>query len=329
MPGSRRRARQGPAQCRRQTERIASDHCGKAPASRRHRKARRSASRSHGAGARLRSHNPARHALTVPEPSAMVAPERPGELSMDVYLPIAEMSVNLFLLLGLGGAVGFLSGVFGVGGGFLMTPLLIFIGIPPAVAVGSEASQILASSFSGGIAHARRGNVDFRMGSVLVAGGLVGSAFGVWLFAQLRQMGQIDVVISLAYVVFLGTVGALMLVEFGAGVVPGARPARHLYQAASPPLAPWPAAQDQVPPLAPVHQRVHAARPRLLRRHPRLDHGGRRRLSHGPGDDLPDRHADRGGGRDLAVPDQLRDRGHHLSCTRSTTTRSTSSWRWR
>jgi uncharacterized membrane protein YfcA len=132
---------------------------------------------------------------------------------MDIYLPIAEMSVNLFLLLGLGGAVGFLSGAFGVGGGFLMTPLLIFIGIPPAVAVGSEASQILASSFSGVIAHARRGNVDFRMGTVLVAGGFVGSAFGVWLFAQLRQMGQIDVVISLSYVLFLGTVGALMLVE--------------------------------------------------------------------------------------------------------------------
>jgi uncharacterized membrane protein YfcA len=132
---------------------------------------------------------------------------------MDIYLPIAEMSVNLFLLLGLGGAVGFLSGVFGVGGGFLMTPLLIFIGIPPAVAVGSEASQILASSFSGVIAHARRGTVDFRMGSVLVAGGFIGSAFGVWLFAILRQMGQIDLVISLAYLVFLGTVGALMLVE--------------------------------------------------------------------------------------------------------------------
>jgi uncharacterized membrane protein YfcA len=132
---------------------------------------------------------------------------------MDIYLPIAEMSVNLFLLLGLGGAVGFLSGVFGIGGGFLMTPLLIFVGIPPAVAVGSEASQILASSFSGTIAHSRRGNVDFRMGAVLVAGGFVGSAFGVWLFAQLRQMGQIDLAISLAYVVFLGTVGVLMLVE--------------------------------------------------------------------------------------------------------------------
>ena len=132
---------------------------------------------------------------------------------MDIYLPIAEMSVNLFLLLGLGGAVGFLSGVFGVGGGFLMTPLLIFVGIPPAVAVGSEASQILASSFSGVMAHMRRGNVDVRMGAVLVAGGLVGSAFGVWLFKLLRQLGHIDLVISLAYVLFLGTVGGLMFVE--------------------------------------------------------------------------------------------------------------------
>jgi uncharacterized membrane protein YfcA len=132
---------------------------------------------------------------------------------MDIYLPIAEMSVNLFLLLGLGGAVGFLSGVFGVGGGFLMTPLLIFIGIPPAVAVGSQASQILASSFSAMMAHMRRGNVDVRMGTVMVAGGMLGSALGVWLFALLRQLGQIDLVISLAYVVFLGTVGALMFVE--------------------------------------------------------------------------------------------------------------------
>jgi uncharacterized protein len=132
---------------------------------------------------------------------------------MDIYLPIAEMSVNLFLLLGLGGAVGFLSGVFGVGGGFLMTPLLIFIGIPPPVAVGSEASQILASSVSGAQAHMRRGNVDVRMGLVLVAGGFFGSAFGVWLFGVLRQLGQIDLVISLAYVLFLGTVGTLMFIE--------------------------------------------------------------------------------------------------------------------
>ena len=132
---------------------------------------------------------------------------------MVVYLPIAEMSVNLFVLLGLGGAVGFLSGIFGVGGGFLMTPLLIFIGIPPPVAVGSEASQILASSVSGVQAHMRRGNVDVKMGLVLVAGGFLGSAFGVWLFSLLRGAGQINLVISLAYVLFLGTVGILMFVE--------------------------------------------------------------------------------------------------------------------
>jgi hypothetical protein len=135
---------------------------------------------------------------------------------MDIYLPIAEMSVNLFLLLGIGGVVGFLSGVFGVGGGFLMTPLLIFIGIPPAVAVGTQASQILASSLSGVMAQMRRGNVDFRMGMVLVAGGLVGALLGVWLFGLLRRLGHIDLAISLAYVLFLGTVGILMLIESAA-----------------------------------------------------------------------------------------------------------------
>ena len=132
---------------------------------------------------------------------------------MDIYLPIAELSVNLFLLLGLGGVVGFLSGVFGVGGGFLMTPLLIFIGIPPAVAVGTQSSQILASSLSGVMAQMRRGNVDFRMGVVLAVGGLVGSVLGVWLFGLLRRLGYIDLSISLAYVLFLGTIGILMLIE--------------------------------------------------------------------------------------------------------------------
>jgi uncharacterized protein len=135
---------------------------------------------------------------------------------MDIYLPIAEMSINLFLLLGIGGVVGFLSGVFGVGGGFLMTPLLIFIGIPPAVAVGTQASQILASSLSGVMAQMRRGNVDVRMGMVLVAGGLVGAVLGVWLFGLLRRLGHIDLAISLAYVLFLGTVGILMLIESAA-----------------------------------------------------------------------------------------------------------------
>jgi uncharacterized membrane protein YfcA len=132
---------------------------------------------------------------------------------MQIYLPIAEMSVNVFLLLGMGAGVGFLSGLFGVGGGFLMTPLLIFIGIPPAVAVGTEANQIVAASVSGVLAHWRRGNVDFKMGLVLLLGGLAGSTLGVMLFSFLRGVGQIDLVISLCYVIFLGIIGALMLYE--------------------------------------------------------------------------------------------------------------------
>jgi uncharacterized membrane protein YfcA len=132
---------------------------------------------------------------------------------MQIYLPIAELSVNVFLILGLGGAIGFLSGLFGVGGGFLMTPILIFIGIPAPVAVGTEANQIVASSVSGVLAHWRRGNVDFRMGAVLLLGGLLGSSFGVWLFSVLRQIGQIDLTIRLCYVTFLGIIGGLMFVE--------------------------------------------------------------------------------------------------------------------
>ncbi len=132
---------------------------------------------------------------------------------MNIYLPIAEVSVNAFLLLGLGGGVGLLSGLFGVGGGFLMTPLLILIGIPPAVAVATEANQIVASSFSGVLSHWRRRTVDFKMGLVLLAGGLVGSAIGVQLFAWLRTVGQVELLVSLCYVVFLGIVGGLMLIE--------------------------------------------------------------------------------------------------------------------
>lgn len=132
---------------------------------------------------------------------------------MQIYLPIAEVSVDVFLLLGLGGLVGFLSGMFGVGGGFLLTPLLIFIGIPPTVAVASQTNQIVASSVSGAIAHWRRGNVDLKMGMVLLAGGFAGSVVGVQLFTLLRTLGQIDLVIQLSYVFFLGTIGGLMLVE--------------------------------------------------------------------------------------------------------------------
>lgn len=132
---------------------------------------------------------------------------------MHIYLPIAEMSVNIFLILGMGGGIGFLSGLFGVGGGFLMTPLLIFIGVPAPVAVGTEANQIVASSVSGVIAHWRRGNVDFKMGSVLLAGGFVGSTLGVMLFKFLQTLGQIDLAIRLSYVVFLGVIGGLMFWE--------------------------------------------------------------------------------------------------------------------
>lgn len=132
---------------------------------------------------------------------------------MNVYLPIAEISVNMFLLLGMGAGVGMMSGIFGVGGGFLMTPLLIFMGIPAPVAVATEANQIVASSVSGALAHFRRGNVDIKMGVVLLAGGILGSTFGVWFFKLLSQMGQIDVVIRLFYVVFLGTIGGFMTVE--------------------------------------------------------------------------------------------------------------------
>jgi len=132
---------------------------------------------------------------------------------MNIYLPIAEMSANVFVLLGMGGAVGFLSGMFGVGGGFLITPLLIFSGIPSAVAVGTGAPQIVASSVSGAIAQYQRGNVDIKMGLVLVAGGVVGSIAGVQLVRVLRAAGQFDLFVSFSYVTFLGAVGTLMLFE--------------------------------------------------------------------------------------------------------------------
>ncbi|KAA0685112.1 sulfite exporter TauE/SafE family protein [Azospirillum brasilense] len=132
---------------------------------------------------------------------------------MQVYLPIAEMSVNALLVLGMGGLVGFLSGMFGVGGGFLMTPLLIFIGVPPAIAVGTQANQLVAASVSGVLAHWRRGNVDVKLGVVMLLGGMVGTVVGVWIFSILQRIGQIDAAITLSYVFFLGTIGTMMMVE--------------------------------------------------------------------------------------------------------------------
>ena len=132
---------------------------------------------------------------------------------MSIYLPIAEQSVDVWGLLAVGGGIGVLSGIFGVGGGFLLTPILIMMGIPPAVAVASGANQVLGSSVSGVFAHWQRRNVDVKMSLFLLAGGFIGSSIGVWLFALLKRLGQIDLVISLSYVGFLGSVGLMMLIE--------------------------------------------------------------------------------------------------------------------
>jgi uncharacterized membrane protein YfcA len=132
---------------------------------------------------------------------------------MQIYLPVAELSLNAFLLLGMGLAIGFLSGMFGVGGGFIMTPLLIFLGVPPAVAVGTGASQVVAASVSSAVGQWQRGNIDTQMGYFLVGGGIFGAVTGVKILSILKQLGQLDLVVSLTYVVLLGVIGALMLLE--------------------------------------------------------------------------------------------------------------------
>ncbi|WP_026790078.1 sulfite exporter TauE/SafE family protein [Pleomorphomonas oryzae] len=161
---------------------------------------------------------------------------------MDLYLPIAEMPMNVFLLLGMGAAVGFLSGMFGVGGGFLLTPLLIFSGISPAVAVASVSSQIVANSASGVLAYLRKKTVDLKLGLYLTLSGIIGSAIGVWVYGALRGIGQLDVVIALCYVAFLGTIGMLMSVEAVRAIIakqrgtplPVRRPGQHSWIAGLP-----------------------------------------------------------------------------------------------
>ena len=162
---------------------------------------------------------------------------------MDIYLPIANLSVNALVIVLLGGGVGLLSGMFGVGGGFLTTPLLIVYGIPPTVAAASAASQVTGASVSGVFAHVRRKGVDFKMGSVLVAGGLIGSVFGGWIFRLLQASGQIDTVIAVIYVLLLGSIGGLMARESlgeirrqRSGEAPKARKRRHHPLVASLPL---------------------------------------------------------------------------------------------
>jgi uncharacterized membrane protein YfcA len=153
----------------------------------------------------------ARHAENLIVDSGVLI--SPGKLPMEIYLPIAEMSVHWVVILGMGAAVGFLSGMFGVGGGFLLTPILVFYGIPSEVAVATTASHLTASSMSGAISQWRKRAVDFKMASVMLAGGLIGTTAGVWLFAYLKRAGQVDLVVSAAYVILLGTVGGLMLNE--------------------------------------------------------------------------------------------------------------------
>ena len=229
---------------------------------------------------------------------------------MHIYLPIAEVSVNAFLLLGLGGIVGVLSGMFGVGGGFLMTPLLFFIGIPPAVAVATEANQIVASSFSGVLAHLKRKTVDFRMGGVLLVGGLIGAALGVQVFNYLKSLGQVDLLVTLCYVVFLGVIGALMFIE-SLRAIRRSKRSRSTPRAQETHMGPRPALQDEVPHVGPVSLGDPAGDRWHSCGRAGGDHGGRWWLHHGPGDDLHPWDANESGGRDFAVPDHLRYRLHH------------------
>ena len=155
---------------------------------------------------------------------------------MEIYLPIAEMSVHWMIILGMGFGVGFLSGLFGVGGGFLLTPLLVFYGIPSTVAVATTLSHITASSISGALAQWRKRAIDFTMAGVMLTGGFGGTVFGVWIFAAMRRAGQMDLVVSLSYVVLLAAVGALMLKESWqtlraarAGGPPPVRPVNHVW----------------------------------------------------------------------------------------------------
>ena len=144
---------------------------------------------------------------------SLVGRSRIDTRSVDLYLPVANLSVNALVIVLLGGGVGLLSGMFGVGGGFLTTPLLIVYGIPPTVAAASSASQVTGASGSGVFAHVRRGGVDFKMGGVLVAGGILGTFAGAWIFLLLQQQGQIDTVIAIIYVLMLGSIGGLMAKE--------------------------------------------------------------------------------------------------------------------
>ena len=187
---------------------------------------------------------------------------------MDIYLPIAEVSLDVFVLLGLGAAVGFLSGVFGVGGGFLLTPMLIFIGVPPAVAVASSANQLVGASVSGVIGALAARQCRFQDGlRSCCSAASPARCSACWLFTLLKRLGQIELTISLLYVVLLGTLGALMLVESVPRAAAPAPARRRAPQAASAQLDARSAAEDAVSPLEALHQRAAADRARVRGRH--------------------------------------------------------------
>src|ERR1700716_1486766 len=167
---------------------------------------------------------PKRSCRERPQSASRLNPKR---TRVQLYLPIADIPVNVFLILAMGAAVGFVSGMFGIGGGFLMTPLLIFVGIAPAVAVASVASHVAASSFSGAISYWGRGAFDPALALVLLSGGLTGTTAGVWLFTLLRAIGQLDLTIAMSYLILLGTVGTMMIVESVSAILRarGGRPA--------------------------------------------------------------------------------------------------------
>ena len=227
---------------------------------------------------------------------------------MQVYLPIAEISVNAFLLLGLGGMVGILSGMFGVGGGFLMTPLLFFIGIPPAVAVATEANQIVASSFSGALAHFRKKSVDFKMGVVLLSGGLLGAAFGVVVFNYLKSLG--------------GPVGAALLCgipwyywRFDVHRKPqgdAAQQKSHFGQKIAPTgMGPQASFQNKVPDIWSLYIRHPTFSCRDFSGYFISHHGCWWRIYYGSCHDLPFGYAHESGCGNIVVPDYLCDGLYH------------------
>lgn len=163
---------------------------------------------------------------------------------MQIYLPIAELSAHILALLALGGIAGLLSGLFGIGGGFILTPFLIFLGVPPAIAVASCSNQIIASSVTGFLSHWRRQNVDFKMGVVLLAGGIVGSSTGVAIFDALKTLGQIDLFISVSYVIFLTTIGGFMAYESWAVILKRKKPSPAKERDAESWIYRWPLQMD-------------------------------------------------------------------------------------